>query len=102
MTFSEIYKILSFEKTKLITTKLLCPQKNNLTIITSSVKQCGTQIVNLYNKCITLVLIRCNEALLKTKLMVLLPTSSNLLISTYFLLQCFNMPKFRPCGGLNK
>jgi hypothetical protein len=27
MTYSEIYKILSFEKTNLITTKLLCPQK---------------------------------------------------------------------------
>jgi hypothetical protein len=34
--------------------------------------------------------------------MVLLPTSSNLLISTYFLLQCFNIPKFCPCGRLNK
>jgi len=30
MTYSEIYKILSFEKKKLITTKLLCsPQKFN-------------------------------------------------------------------------
>jgi len=27
MTYSEICKILSFEKTKSITTKLLCPQK---------------------------------------------------------------------------
>ncbi len=27
MTYIEIYKILSFEKTNLITTKLLCPQK---------------------------------------------------------------------------
>jgi hypothetical protein len=29
MTYNKIYKILSFEKTKLITTKLLCPQNNN-------------------------------------------------------------------------
>jgi hypothetical protein len=27
MTSSEIYKIVSFEKTKLITTELLCPHK---------------------------------------------------------------------------
>jgi hypothetical protein len=27
MTYNKIYKILSFEKTKLITTKLLCSQK---------------------------------------------------------------------------
>jgi hypothetical protein len=27
MTFSEIYKFLSFEETKLIATKLLCPHK---------------------------------------------------------------------------
>ncbi len=27
MTYSEIYEILSFENTKLITKKLLCPQK---------------------------------------------------------------------------
>ncbi len=45
MTYSEIYKILSFEKTKLIATKLLCPQKNNLIIITGNVKQCRAQIM---------------------------------------------------------
>ncbi len=43
ITYSEIYKILSFEKKKFITTKLLCPQ-NNLIIITGSAKQCGAQI----------------------------------------------------------
>jgi hypothetical protein len=43
MTYNEIYIILSFEKTKLITTKLLCPQ-NNLIIVTSTAKQRGTQI----------------------------------------------------------
>jgi hypothetical protein len=38
MTYSEIYKILSFENKKLITTKLLCPQKNTLIIVTCSAK----------------------------------------------------------------
>ncbi len=45
MTYSEIYKILSFEKTKLITTKLLCSH-NNLIIVTSCVNQHGAQIGN--------------------------------------------------------
>jgi hypothetical protein len=39
------------KKTKLITTKLLCPQKN-LIIVTSSVKQCGAQMSNyIYKNC---------------------------------------------------
>ncbi len=49
MTYSEIYtkiyKNLSFwKKIKLITKKLLCPQKINLTIVTGSAKQCGAQM----------------------------------------------------------
>ncbi len=38
MTYSEICKILSFEKSKLITTKLLCPQQNDSIIVTNSAK----------------------------------------------------------------
>jgi hypothetical protein len=89
MTNSENLQNFIFWKEKTDYNKIIMSTKINLIIITSSVKQRGTQIVNLYNKCITLVLIPCNEMLLNTKLMVLLPTSSNLLISTYFLLQCF-------------
>ncbi len=37
MTYSEIYKILSFQKIKLIT-------KNNLIIVIGSAKQCGAQM----------------------------------------------------------
>jgi hypothetical protein len=46
MTYSEIYKTLSFWKDKffLITTKLLCSQKNNLIIVTDSAKQHGAQM----------------------------------------------------------
>jgi hypothetical protein len=44
MTYSEIYKILSFEKTKLITIYL--STQNDLIIVTSSAKQHGTQILN--------------------------------------------------------
>jgi hypothetical protein len=43
MTYNEIYKILSFEKTKLITTILLCPQ-DNLIIIIGSAKQRRAEI----------------------------------------------------------
>ncbi len=43
MTYSKIYRSLSFEKTKLITTKLLCPQKN-LIIVTARAKQRGAQM----------------------------------------------------------
>ncbi len=50
MTYSEIYKILSFENKKLITTKLLCPQKNTLIIVTCSAKQHGGQIVDIGQK----------------------------------------------------
>jgi hypothetical protein len=35
MKYSEIYKILSFEKTKLIITKLLYSYKNNLIIVST-------------------------------------------------------------------
>jgi hypothetical protein len=43
MTYSEIYKFLPFEKTKLIT-------KNNLTIVINSAKQHKTQIYLGENK----------------------------------------------------
>jgi hypothetical protein len=43
MTRSKIYKILYFEKTKLIITKLLRSQKN-LIIVIGNVKHCGAQI----------------------------------------------------------
>jgi hypothetical protein len=56
MTFNEIYKTLIFEKTKLITTKLLCP-RNNLVIVISSVKQCEDQIYIIYNKSIIINII---------------------------------------------
>jgi len=46
MTYNKIYKILSSEKTKLITIELLYPHKINVIIITSSVKQCGAQMYN--------------------------------------------------------
>jgi hypothetical protein len=46
MTYNENFKILSFEKIKLITTKLLCTQKYNLIIISSSAKEHKTQIYN--------------------------------------------------------
>ncbi len=49
MTFNEIYKTLIFEKTKLITTKLLCPHNNSIMVI-SSVKQCKVQNFIIYNK----------------------------------------------------
>jgi hypothetical protein len=45
MTYSEIYKILFFEKTKLITKNLLCPCKKKLIIVTNSVKQRWAQIL---------------------------------------------------------
>jgi hypothetical protein len=35
MTYSEIHNILSFENTKLITTKLLCHTKNKIIVIGS-------------------------------------------------------------------
>jgi sialic acid synthase SpsE len=38
MTNSEIYKILSFEKTKIDYNKIIMSTKNNLIIVTSSVK----------------------------------------------------------------
>jgi len=38
MTFNEIYKILIFEKTKLITTKLLCPHNNLIIVVQSNAK----------------------------------------------------------------
>ncbi len=56
MTFNEIYKTLIFEKTKLITTKLLCPH-NNLIIVISSAKQCEYQIYIIYNKSIIINII---------------------------------------------
>jgi len=43
MTYIEIYKILSFEKKKMITTKWLYPKKNNLIIVIGSAKQRGVQ-----------------------------------------------------------
>jgi hypothetical protein len=43
MTYDEIAKNLSFEKTKLMTTKLLCAGKK-IIIVTSSPKQHGAQI----------------------------------------------------------
>jgi hypothetical protein len=40
MTYSEIYNILSFENTKLITTKLLCPHKiKSLSLVVWSSKE---------------------------------------------------------------
>ncbi len=44
MTYSEIYKILSFEKTKLITIFLKTSTQNNLIIVIGSAKQRKTQI----------------------------------------------------------
>jgi hypothetical protein len=45
MTYDEIAKNLSFEKTKLMATKLLCARKK-LIIVISSPKQHGAQINN--------------------------------------------------------
>ncbi len=39
MTYSEIYKILFFEKIKLIIENLLCAQKQNLIIVSGSVNE---------------------------------------------------------------
>jgi hypothetical protein len=38
MAYSEIYQFLSFEKTKLITTNLLCPHQNDLIIAIDNAK----------------------------------------------------------------
>jgi len=44
MTFSEIYNFLSFQKTKLITNKIIISTQNNLIIITCNAKQRKPQI----------------------------------------------------------
>jgi hypothetical protein len=49
MTYSEIYRILFFEKTKLITNKIIMSTKNNFIIVLGSAKQFGTQIIYLFN-----------------------------------------------------
>jgi sialic acid synthase SpsE len=46
MTYSEIYKILSFEKKKKDYNRIIMSTQNDLIIVTGSAKQHGTQILN--------------------------------------------------------
>jgi hypothetical protein len=53
MTCSEIYKILSFEKKKLISTKLLCPQKiiKSLSLVVQSSMEPKYELVIILLQC---------------------------------------------------
>jgi hypothetical protein len=49
MTYSEIYKILSFWRNKINYNKIIMITQNNWIIVTDSVKQCGAQTYNINN-----------------------------------------------------